>query len=332
MGAAPSAPAPPPESASDRQARLKREADAYAAARVKAAEDAAIKKAAEDAADAKATAAAEAAADAEAAAEDEAELKDEDNADREIQLDAQRQDRLSRLLDEAKRKRGFKRPLPISNSLSIATSANGNACRLSIDPTLSSSTVILSRNILSKMRLPGQVQPVSNLPSKPKENCAPTVIPDCSSGCWYEPPYRRTSSDPEKPATDKSVAKGTLLSDADVGWQNNGLSYYTTYMQQCQVEQVNRKKFSKANISKRVVRVWNPSDDPLDKYGSLAVNYHNHGALTKLFLKPTIPFQFTFDPYGTAPIAPAPLAQRIEPSPAVGNLYVSRASKTSEFT
>jgi hypothetical protein len=42
------------------------------------------------------------------------------------------------------------------------------------------------------------------------------------------------------------------------------------------------------------VYLWNPSDDPDDANGSIAVNYENHGALTKLYLKPTLPFTVTF--------------------------------------
>jgi hypothetical protein len=44
----------------------------------------------------------------------------------------------------------------------------------------------------------------------------------------------------------------------------------------------------------QVVRMWNPSDDPTDAAGAIALNYQTHGALTKLYLKPTLPFNLTF--------------------------------------
>jgi hypothetical protein len=39
--------------------------------------------------------------------------------------------------------------------------------------------------------------------------------------------------------------------------------------------------------------LWNPSEKNGDK-GAVAVNYKTHGALTKVFLKPTIPFSITY--------------------------------------
>jgi hypothetical protein len=44
----------------------------------------------------------------------------------------------------------------------------------------------------------------------------------------------------------------------------------------------------------QVVRMWNPSDSPTDADGAIALNYETHGALTKLYLKPTLPFNLTF--------------------------------------
>lgn len=44
----------------------------------------------------------------------------------------------------------------------------------------------------------------------------------------------------------------------------------------------------------KVVRMWNPSDSPTDGDGAIALNYETHGALTKLYLKPTLPFNLTF--------------------------------------
>jgi hypothetical protein len=39
--------------------------------------------------------------------------------------------------------------------------------------------------------------------------------------------------------------------------------------------------------------LWNPSEKSGSK-GAVAINYKTHGALTKVFLKPTIPFSITY--------------------------------------
>ena len=59
----------------------------------------------------------------------------------------------------------------------------------------------------------------------------------------------------------------------------------------------NSRKANDAKASKnrqKVVRMWNPSDSPTDAEGAIALNYETHGALTKLYLKPTLPFNLTF--------------------------------------
>jgi hypothetical protein len=288
MGGGSSKSSPPPESASDREAREEREA--------------ADREAREEAA---------------AQADEDAEAKEVDEQERETEKENTRAERKTKRLDEAKKRRGFQRPEPVKEALSIRTSGNCNSCKLTVDPTLSSATVVLTRNILGKIRPPGQNTVPSNLPFAPnaefkeKGFMALKGAPDCSGGCWYVPPHP-SQGDAGHPKTDKSVAKGTLLSDADIHWENNSLTYGVTYWNQYVEEQKNRKKFIKEMLKHRVVRIWNPSDDPLDRSGSHAINYENHGALTKLYLKPTIPFQFSFDPTGLMPPPPPPLAQRIE--------------------
>jgi len=283
MGGGSSKSSPPPESASDREAREEREA-----ADREAREEAAAK------------------------ADEDAEAKEVDDQEKETEKENTRADRKTKRLDEAKKRRGFQRPEPVKEALSIRTSGNCNSCKLTVDPTLSSATVVLTRNILGKIRPPGQNVVPSNLPvPKAADAIAPKGMPDCWGGCWYVPPYP-SQGDAGHPKTDKSVAKGTLLSDADIHWEDNPPRYIGTWINQYNEEQKNRKKFIKEMLKHRVVRIWNPSDDPLDRSGSHAINYENHGALTKLYLKPTIPFQFSFDPTGLMPPPPPPLAQRIE--------------------
>jgi hypothetical protein len=50
---------------------------------------------------------------------------------------------------------------------------------------------------------------------------------------------------------------------------------------------------AKLNNTELGIMLWNPSETKGDK-GSVAVNYKTHGALTKVFLKPTIPFSITY--------------------------------------
>lgn len=53
---------------------------------------------------------------------------------------------------------------------------------------------------------------------------------------------------------------------------------------------------SKRNNPEMETVLWNPSETKGEN-GAVAINYKTHGALTKVFLKPTIPFSIT---YGTA--------------------------------
>jgi hypothetical protein len=41
-------------------------------------------------------------------------------------------------------------------------------------------------------------------------------------------------------------------------------------------------------------KVWNPFDDRKDVNGSHHINRVTHGGLTKMFLKPTLPFSVNF--------------------------------------
>ena len=242
------------------------------------------------------------------------EIADQKAADAEIDTQAGRDLRRSHALDAAKQARGFKRPSPITKPLSISSSASCATCRLTIDPSLSSATVVLSRNILGKTRPPSAPLPPSNLPSRPTAAGFPSKVPECSKGCWYVVPYRSDDGGKDSPPTDKSVAKGTVLSERSHHWKDNAAAYISEYVEQVAEEKANRLKFLKNSTKDRIVRIWNPSDDPVDKYGSLALNYDNYGALTKLYLKPTIPFQFSFDPTGLSAPPPAPAVRNVAPA------------------
>ena len=243
------------------------------------------------------------------------EVAEQDRQEKEIDRQTARDNRKSKRLDEAKAARGFRRPPPMSEPLTIKKSESCNTCRVIVDPTLSSATVVLSRTVLGKMRPPGMAMPASNLPFPLKADGTIDYdnLPTKGKGPWdvlpYSVPYNSADGNPDHPKTDKSVAKGTLLSDAT--YQNDiSFVWNWRYQQQVEEEKKNLKKWVADSMKYRVVPMWNPSDDPVDKYGSHAINFNNYGALTKLFLKPTIPFQISYDPTGTLPV-PDPVVKNV---------------------
>ena len=239
------------------------------------------------------------------------EVEEQNRQEKEIDRATARDNRRSKRLDEAKAARGFKRPPATTKSLTIKNSDSCDTCKIVVDPTLSSATVVLSRTVLGKMRPPGMAMPASNLPFPLKadgtidyENLPSKNVRGFDT-LPYVVPYNSADGNPEHPKTDKSVAKGTLLSDRAVSGPIWGFIWKFFYEQQVEEEKKNLKKWVKDSMKYRVIPMWNPSDDQVDKYGSHAINYNNHGALTKLFLKPTIPFQISYDPTGVLP-NPAP--------------------------
>jgi hypothetical protein len=83
-------------------------------------------------------------------------------------------------------------------------------------------------------------------------------------------------------------------------------------MNQWREEENHKKQWEAENKARQAVRIWNPSDDPLDPTRSIVINHRKFGALTKLFIKPTIPFPISFSFTGSdAPKAePPPYSQR----------------------
>jgi hypothetical protein len=182
-------------------------------------------------------------------------------------------------------------------------STNCLVCTLTIDPTISSSTVVLSRDILGKVTAPAPAYPPSNLAEfVPSANHReyPEGPPDnewCNGGCYYTPPHASNSTKGGAvPPTTLSWANGTLLSDDVEGWMNNNVAYANHWRAQQQLESAHKLILDQRNASVKMIRIWNPSDDRTDPGGSIQVNWNNHGALTRLFLKPTIPFTVSFTP------------------------------------
>lgn len=199
--------------------------------------------------------------------------------------------------------------------------ASCKTCRLTVDPTLSSATVILTRNILGKLDAPRDPAPSDSWVWDPyvikDENGVPKLAetwgqiqqrcgsPFNTKECIYvraDPSTHGTTIDGRK-VDAGGAQKQTFDMQLSVAF-NDDLAKWKA--DQASANAKNQKP-------KKMVRIWNPSDDPTDINGSQSINYKNHGALTKLYLKPTIPFNITFDPTGMASVPRPPTAQRIAP-------------------
>jgi len=290
MGNAPSNPGPPPETEEERTAREDREA----------ADALAKQEAADLAADAKA-------------------MKEYNLQQKQNELERAKQTRdAERLLrerndaDALNERNGFKKKV-LNRPLELGLpSADCSACDLTVDQTLSSSTVILTRNVLGATNVPPIPMPPSNLPRGAKYG-----------GDWYDHGGNRH----EDYETDMfgrriSLAKdGSLLysppypgssfpevlSSAETVKLNNQLEFAHKWAAQVLEEHKNKQKINAQNaLAKKRVYIWNPSEAEWLRGGSHELNWNNHGALTKLYMKPTIPFKVSFDPSGALYKLPTP--------------------------
>ena len=199
-------------------------------------------------------------------------------------------------------------------------STNCLTCAITVDPTLSSATVTLSRDILGKIQMAPLPYPPSNLPeinkngngnscgNKPEGGYGPPDNPCCNNGCDYTVPYPNNGEN----KTTLSWRDGTILSDhGSHGVSGNHTSddWTNEYIAQRNIENQHKKAWDEKNSKRTGVRIWNPSDDPKDPKQSIAINYREFGALTKLFVKPTIPFPVSFSLVG-------PGVPKLEPPPA----------------
>ena len=185
--------------------------------------------------------------------------------------------------------------------------ACGPGCRLDVDKTLTSSSLILSRDILGKLDTfdagadsdewtwDKTVKFVDGKPDQPDHNDngggTMTWNEDGSeagrrgygSGGWY----RRANPD--------SWGKAVNCHHNNV--DANGEQWMDNYdaLRACFEEDKAAWKKSQDEHEKKMkavgktVYIWNPSDDNV-----VALNNETYGALTKLFIKPTIPFKLEF--------------------------------------
>jgi hypothetical protein len=200
----------------------------------------------------------------------------------------------------------FQKPTPPTLALTNKLSNQCQRCDIVIPPGLSSSSVILSRNILSN-------QPLIIIPPKPIE-------PGWYRGTRWEKRYVLNFMVPEN-LNDMRINEATGISyfkdvptkyacafpnkkfpevwvdgrpSIDLFYVENEENPATKIYNEQEIELAkNKQKIENPEL--RTV-LWNPSETKGEN-GAVAINYKTHGALTKVFLKPTIPFSIT---YGTA--------------------------------
>lgn len=220
------------------------------------------------------------------------------------EADRRRQEEEKRKRDEEEANRlrtieDFKKPfaptLALTNKRSFMTKGN-----IEIQPGLSSSTVILSRDILGKTPV-AYLQPPGSLSQN-----------DVSVEKWKNYNFLMPTSGYTNISDVIGAADTVLLAvtskypDRDFpdvwvkgkpsGSMTKG-AWYQIYMQQLGEFEENMGKFKNQTTpygDKRVL-LWNPSDKAGNK-SAVAINYKTHGALTKVFLKPTIPFIISYNP------------------------------------
>jgi hypothetical protein len=197
----------------------------------------------------------------------------------------------------------FKKPTAPTLSLTNKLSSECVYCDIVIPPGLSSSTVILSRNIIGK-------QPKVILAPKP-------ILPGKYAGTKYQKSYVLNYMVPENPYDplllfldnfeNESIAPVTYKcafpnKKFPEVWVDGRPAIALT--KKAKEETPAQKIFNEQNLelTKNIdtiknpdlhVVLWNPSEKNSDK-GAVAINYRTHGALTKVFLKPTIPFSITY--------------------------------------
>jgi len=180
----------------------------------------------------------------------------------------------------------------VNINLTVSGSKECIACSVGAGAGTSSSAITLTRSVLG-LQPAYVVYPPSNLPRRdPNDNrpipWGPPGNLSCNGGCWYTPPHSSNGRDGGKvPATKLSATADppTLLSDKAEGWMNFSLMYYINYQMQKNAEAATKAKIDAAASSTLSIPIWSPTEP-----GSVAKNEKNYGALTKLFLKPTLPF------------------------------------------
>ena len=198
-------------------------------------------------------------------------------------------------------------PTESLNGLKVAESAAcpsvGLArCFIDVDATITSSSVVLSRDILGKLEIPDMGT------ASDEWEWDETV--GWKDGKPYQDLSRQNSGGARVFTADgtpgglKGFGSGNHYKSADPSrWGKNGFDaegyrWMNDYVELSMLGfntdyngwKADQDKHSKTVGTQKQVYIWNPSDD-----GIVEMNRETYGALTKLFLKPTLPFKVSFN-------------------------------------
>lgn len=196
-------------------------------------------------------------------------------------------------------KRVFKKGTPPEKvTLTINEAAGCPTCTVRTDGGMTISSVMMTRDILGKVDGPAPKAASDNwvwddfvafnekgIPELVESN--EEINERCKTSCNYKF---------ANPARIGTGPEGRKVAANGVQEQKSGDELRTAFKVDKEAWSANQR----ANAAKgrknrqQVVRMWNPSDSPTDGDGAIALNYETHGALTKLYLKPTLPFNLTF--------------------------------------
>ena len=188
------------------------------------------------------------------------------------------------------------------NGLKVQDSFECGWCQITVDSTITSSSLVLSRDILGKMDAPDTGTAADDwvwdavvhfVDGKPVQD-----INDNGGGAMDWDPltgvargrrgygrgnwYKR--ADPSTFGKDGVNAEGQRWMNNYDDLRNNFNADYAAWKK---IQDDHDKEMKAAG---KMVYIWNPSDDAL-----VQMNKDKYGALTRLFLKPTLPFKVSFN-------------------------------------
>lgn len=196
-------------------------------------------------------------------------------------------------------KRVFTRGTPPEKvTLTIRESAGCPTCVIRTDGGMTIASVMMTRDILGKVDGPMPKASSDNWVWDDgvafTENGKPYLVEsnqELDARCKDKCPYKFAN-----PAMIGQGPEGRKVAGNGIQQQNNGTEIRAAFKSDLDAWSANqRAAVAKGNANRQqVIRMWNPSDSPTDGDGAIALNYETHGALTKLYLKPTLPFNLTF--------------------------------------
>ena len=196
-------------------------------------------------------------------------------------------------------KRVFKKGTPPEKvTLTIKEAAGCSTCTVRTDGGMTISSVMMTRDILGKVDGPAPKASSDDWVWDDavgfEANGKPFLVESdqeinerCKAKCQYK--FANPARIGTGPADRKVASNG-------IQEQLNGDEFRVAFKADLDAWSANQRSAAAKAKARRqqVVRMWNPSDSPTDAEGAIALNYQTHGALTKLYLKPTLPFNLTF--------------------------------------